>query len=50
MVIGCTTNVGMFKKGNCDIGFEIYVIYVRFFVAVMSQLDGFERKYCKKMS
>ena len=30
MVIDFTTNVGMFKKGNCDIGFQIYVIYVRF--------------------
>ena len=42
MIIDFTTNVGMFKKGNCDIAFQIYDIYVRFFVAV--------RKYCKKMS
>ena len=30
MVIDFTTNVGMLKKGNYDIGFENYVIYVRF--------------------
>ena len=50
MVINFTTNVGMFQKNNCDIVFEIYVINIRFFVAVISQLNGFERKNCKRMS
>jgi hypothetical protein len=47
VIIYFITNVGRLEKGNYDIDFKIYIIYM-LLVAVMSYLNVFERKYCKK--